>query len=588
MDEASRLCEIERLGVLDTPPEPVFDAIVAAARAATGMPMGLISIVAEHRQWFKANIGLPDTRETPRNISFCTHAIEQDTLLEIPDAHQDPRFASNPLVTGGPRIRHYAGIPLGTAHGARIGTLCLLDTLPGVLSPSQRELMVHLGRVTTQVLEQRAALMQKVDQAQALHRELKRSEDFLERTNTAAKVGGWELDLTSNEVRWTRETKQIHGVRAAYQPTLDNALSFYREDSRAIIEASVQRCVEAGTPWEVQLPMTTADGRAIWTRVVGSRQQVEGRPRLVGAIQDITDERAVLDALEASEVRYRRLFHYSLGLICTHTLDGTLTSVNPAAVQSLGFPESQMVGRSLCDLMPPEKREAFRAYLKRIEANHTDAGVIELIAADGTRRYWAYHNVLDSEAHPPFVLGHAQDVTALRLQEARLRELSQKDPLTLCHNRRYLHRLEQLEAEPWACLVCGPPKSPNPAAGDPWWRPFNPGGGPGRIAACLGGDDPGKPRGGWYNPRGTPTSRPGRNPGGAVQPPARAPAAPARWAPGPLTKRGNAPPGAKAKWGPQTGQARAPEEVRGGGNRGFFGPLPAAPRCHPARPGTGM
>ncbi|WP_416057452.1 diguanylate cyclase domain-containing protein [Stenotrophomonas maltophilia] len=453
MDEASRLCEIERLGVLDTPPEPVFDAIVAAARAATGMPMGLISIVAEHRQWFKANIGLPDTRETPRNISFCTHAIEQDTLLEIPDAHQDPRFASNPLVTGGPRIRHYAGIPLGTAHGARIGTLCLLDTLPGVLSPSQRELMVHLGRVTTQVLEQRAALMQKVDQAQALHRELKRSEDFLERTNTAAKVGGWELDLTSNEVRWTRETKQIHGVRAAYQPTLDNALSFYREDSRAIIEASVQRCVEAGTPWEVQLPMTTADGRAIWTRVVGSRQQVEGRPRLVGAIQDITDERAVLDALEASEVRYRRLFHYSLGLICTHTLDGTLTSVNPAAVQSLGFPESQMVGRSLCDLMPPEKREAFRAYLKRIEANHTDAGVIELIAADGTRRYWAYHNVLDSEAHPPFVLGHAQDVTALRLQEARLRELSQKDPLTLCHNRRYLHRLEQLEAEPWACLV---------------------------------------------------------------------------------------------------------------------------------------
>ncbi len=163
MDEASRLCEIERLGVLDTPPEPVFDAIVAAARAATGMPMGLISIVAEHRQWFKANIGLPDTRETPRNISFCTHAIEQDTLLEIPDAHQDPRFASNPLVTGGPRIRHYAGIPLGTAHGARIGTLCLLDTLPGVLSPSQRELMVHLGRVTTQVLEQRAALMQKVD-----------------------------------------------------------------------------------------------------------------------------------------------------------------------------------------------------------------------------------------------------------------------------------------------------------------------------------------------------------------------------------------------------------------------------------------
>ncbi|MBO1749512.1 sensor domain-containing diguanylate cyclase [Stenotrophomonas indicatrix] len=453
MDEATRLREIERLDVLDTPPEPVFDAIVAAARAATGMPIGLVSIVAEHRQWFKSSIGLGDASETPRSISFCTYAIEQDALLEIPDARQDPRFAHNPLVTAGPRVRHYAGIPLATAHGARIGTLCLLDTLPGVLSPSQRELMVHLGRVTTQVLEQRSALLRQIEQAQALHRDLKRSEDFLERTNTAAKVGGWELELATREVRWTRETKQIHGVRSSYQPTFESALSFYRPDSRSIIQAAVQRCTEQGTPWEVQLPMTTADGRSIWTRVVGTRQQVEGLPRLVGAIQDITEERAVVDALEASEVRYRRLFHYSLGLICTHTLDGTVTSVNPAAVQSLGYPESEMVGRSLCDLMPPEKREAFKAYLRRIEANHTDAGVIELLAADGTRRYWAYNNVLDTETHPPFVLGHAQDVTALRLQEERLRELSLKDPLTQCHNRRYLHRLDDVASRSWACLV---------------------------------------------------------------------------------------------------------------------------------------
>jgi diguanylate cyclase (GGDEF)-like protein/PAS domain S-box-containing protein len=453
MDEASRLLEIDRLGVLDTPPEPVFDAIVAAALAATGMPIGLISIVAAQRQWFKSSIGLGDITETPRSISFCSHAIEQDELLEIPDARQDPRFASSPLVTAGHRVRHYAGIALTTAHGARIGTLCLLDTLPGVLSPSQRELMVHLGRVTTQVLEQRSALLRQVDQAQALHRDLKRSEDFLQRTNTAAKVGGWELDLGTDEVRWTRETKQIHGVRSSYQPTLESALSFYRQDSRSIIQTAVQRCVEDGTPWEVQLPMSTADGRSIWTRVVGNRQQVEGHPRLVGAIQDVTEERAALDALEASEVRYRRLFHYSLGLICTHTLDGTLTSVNPAALQSLGYEERHIIGRSLCDYMPPERREMFNAYLKRIEANHTDAGVIELIAADGTLRYWAYNNVLDSEGQPPFVLGHAQDVTALRLQEQRLRELSLKDPLTQCHNRRYLHRLDEMTAGTWACLV---------------------------------------------------------------------------------------------------------------------------------------
>ncbi|HIE1097511.1 MULTISPECIES: PAS domain S-box protein [Stenotrophomonas] len=453
MDEAERLLELDRLHLLDTPPEPVFDAIVAAARAATGMTMGLISVVAGERQWFKANIGLEGVSETARSISFCTHAIQQDELFEVPDARQDPRFSTNPLVIGGPRIRHYAGIPLGSAQGARIGTLCLLDPMPGVLSPSQRELMVHLARVTTQVLEQRSTLMAQVGQAKALHRELKRSEDFLERTNRAARVGGWELDLASNEVRWTRETKLIHGVRSTFQPTLETALSFYREDSRNIIGTAVQRCIDEGTSWELQLPMTTADGRPIWTRVVGSRQQVDGRPRLVGAIQDITEERAALDALEASETRYRRLFHYSLGLICTHTLEGVLTSVNPAAVQSLGFDESHMIGRSLCDLMPPEKHAAFKAYLARIEVNHTDAGVIELIAADGTRHFWAYHNVLDSEASPPYVLGHAQDITALRMQEQQLRELSFKDPLTQSYNRRFLPRLDDLVDQPWACLM---------------------------------------------------------------------------------------------------------------------------------------
>ena len=163
------------------------------------------------------------------------------------DCSRFPTRARTPLlhqslVTGGPRIRHYAGIPLGSAQGARIGTLCLLDAMPGVLSPSQRELMVHLARVTTQVLEQRSTLMAQVGQAKALHRELKRSEDFLERTNRAARVGGWEMDLVSNEVRWTRETKQIHGVRANYQPTLDTAC---RSIAKTAAPSSALRCSAA-------------------------------------------------------------------------------------------------------------------------------------------------------------------------------------------------------------------------------------------------------------------------------------------------------------------------------------------------------
>ncbi|KAG0918504.1 hypothetical protein G6F32_016418 [Rhizopus arrhizus] len=97
--------------------------------------------------------------------------------------------------------------------------------MPGVLSPSQRELMVHLARVTTQVLEQRSTRMAPVGQAKALPRALTRREDFLDRPTRAARGGGWELDLASNEVRWTRETKLIHGVRSTFEPTLETALA---------------------------------------------------------------------------------------------------------------------------------------------------------------------------------------------------------------------------------------------------------------------------------------------------------------------------------------------------------------------------
>ncbi|MGF6272776.1 GAF domain-containing protein [Massilia sp. UYP11] len=131
-DEAARLAALYELLILDTPPEERFDKIAQFAAAEFDMPIVLVTLVDANRQWFKARVGMP-VCETGRDVSFCAHAILRDEIMVVDDALQDPRFADNPLVTGAPHIRFYAGAPLALPSGLRLGTLCLIDRRPRTL-----------------------------------------------------------------------------------------------------------------------------------------------------------------------------------------------------------------------------------------------------------------------------------------------------------------------------------------------------------------------------------------------------------------------------------------------------------------------
>lgn len=126
VDEQERLSELRSLAILDTPPEERFDRVTRMARRLFDVPIALVSLVDENRQWFKSGFGL-DVKETERRISFCAHAILNKKTLVIENTKQDKRFADNPLVTGSPHIRFYAGQPLSTLSGQTIGTLCIID-----------------------------------------------------------------------------------------------------------------------------------------------------------------------------------------------------------------------------------------------------------------------------------------------------------------------------------------------------------------------------------------------------------------------------------------------------------------------------
>ena len=156
--EAGRLAALRRYRILDTEPERGFDDLALLASHICGTPMALITLVDEHRQWFKARVGVP-VSETSRAISFCAHAIQQRDLFVVPDAREDARFRDNPQVTGDPHIRFYAGAPLVTPDGHALGTLCVVDRTPRTLTPEQLQALEALRRQVEAQLELRLNLI---------------------------------------------------------------------------------------------------------------------------------------------------------------------------------------------------------------------------------------------------------------------------------------------------------------------------------------------------------------------------------------------------------------------------------------------
>ena len=153
-DEAARLADLRACRVLDTPPEDRFDDMALMAARLADAPIGLLSLVDAERQWFKARLGL-DAEQTSRDVSFCGHAVADDSTLVVPDALRDPRFRDNPLVLGGPEVRFYAGAPVRSAAGRPLGTLCVIDHRPRRLSAERIRMLEALARHAGSLLELR-------------------------------------------------------------------------------------------------------------------------------------------------------------------------------------------------------------------------------------------------------------------------------------------------------------------------------------------------------------------------------------------------------------------------------------------------
>ncbi len=286
-DETARLSALKAYGVLYTAPEAAFDDIVGLAARLCEAPTALISLVGEHEQWFKARVGL-DACSTPRDLSFCDHAMHGEDIMVVPDATLDPRFADNALVTGEPHIRFYAGAPLVSNDGHPLGSLCVIDSRPraqGLTDLQAHALSVLAKQVMTQ-LELRKALIT----GQATGVKLADSEARFQAIADSMPQMVWSTLPDGFHDYYNARWYEFTGVPAGSTDGEGWNGMFHADDQ----ERARQRwthSLETGEPYEIEYRLRRHDGVYRWT--LGRANPIrdaEGRiTRWFGTCTDIDD-----------------------------------------------------------------------------------------------------------------------------------------------------------------------------------------------------------------------------------------------------------------------------------------------------------
>jgi signal transduction histidine kinase len=290
--EQDRLAALRSYRVLDTPREEAFDQVVQLAADLFDAPMAAMSLVDTDRQWFKAEVGL-GVRETPRAWAFCSHTIEQcDGVLVVEDADKDARFHANPLVTGSPHIRFYAGVALTGTGGHKLGSLCVIDTKP--VSPS-RSMLAQL-----KILSKLAVGELELAKARA---KLAEKQQLLELAERMSGVGHWRFDVVTGKIDWSSEVYRVHGVQPeTFNPGLDDAISFFYQEDQQKIRMCVTDAIASGEGYEFASRLLGRDGvtRNVTSKAVCETDATGKVTALFGVFQDVTAHRQALDGANAA------------------------------------------------------------------------------------------------------------------------------------------------------------------------------------------------------------------------------------------------------------------------------------------------
>jgi len=360
--ESRRIEALRLLDILDSMPEQTFNDIVVLASKICNTPISLISFVDSDRQWFKAKVGL-QADETARDIAFCDHSIRQDKTFIVSDASLDPTFKDNPLVTGEPNIRFYAGAVLRDSMGFPLGTLCVIDQNARVLSTDQIECLEALSRQVMTLLELRAFQKKVISAEQRAHDSEDKAaaaamtiENFLHTApiamailegpeHTFIRVNGYYSSLVGE--------RNLIGsnVREAFPDLLDQP--FYD---------LLDKVYKTGEPFQgFDIPVSLELGEIFIDLTYAPRYSTMGEVCGIGVFAvNVTERRRAQQALEENE-RFLRLFTDSLPANIGYVdKNWDITFVNSGTRKILNRSEPEIIGRPMKSLLTPEQFEARR------------------------------------------------------------------------------------------------------------------------------------------------------------------------------------------------------------------------------------
>jgi len=459
--EIERLKAIRDLKLLDTPAERDFDELVYLAAHICDVPISLMSIVDADRQWFKASVGLA-VRETSRRVSFCAHAIQQRDLFIVEDATRDNRFAENPLVTGDPGIRFYAGMPLVLPDGNAIGTLCAIDIVPRTLTETQESALVVLGkqlvsRVTMRV--QQRCLEAALAETEKVAADLRASEERFQVFMNNGPFVSYMKDADGRMLYYNRRLAQQFRISSdQWLGLLDNQI-WPEEMARAFREhdASV---LQGGLPIEMTEQSPGPNGQTLsWKSYKFPCKDKNGNLLLAGISLDITDdlerEKALQDALRdksqlAEELEARKhimqmFMEHSPNTMFVKDDRGRYVFYNAEFAKCAGIDGTEWLGRSDDEVFPRHIAERYMAEdLRVMEAEQTLEFTDEVKDADGAlHRFRTIKFTYRDVDGRKLLAGVTMDMTeqvnreeALAKANRQLELLATSDSLTGLFNRR--------------------------------------------------------------------------------------------------------------------------------------------------------
>jgi PAS domain S-box-containing protein len=439
LSETQRIQAVVAANILDTAREAAFDEIVQMAALICEVPIALISIVDDKRQWFKASVGLA-VSETPREISFCTHALKNpDELLEVPDATLDERFKNNQLVIAKPHIRFYTGCPLIDVHGFGLGTLCIIDYKPRQLQNQQRTALRLLARQVMRLITLRSEakslaiwhdINEKDKQQKILREQLQESVRRFDLVASGADIGIWETRLDPENWQtsikadlpfyWSPRCAQLLGYQAnEFPPRLEPWINAMHPDDLKRTVAAVNDCLALGVPYNIEYRLKTKNGQYRWFHATGEAERdAQGRPvRMAGLLADITARKNDEQLVERMRIRLLGAINAIDSGFIMCDADGYVVIANHKFSELYGFAAEQIpVGIHITQIMMALQHNHAMADLGQAQAWIAQQ-TTPVVGDNSTHEYFILGRWMRISRHALPDGGHVAlhtDITALR------------------------------------------------------------------------------------------------------------------------------------------------------------------------------